>query len=187
MSRYLLLFALFATAPLLRAQSDMPGSLPDASAQAMDQGISSVQGQVHLTNGKPAGSVTVSLVSLDDGTVRRTKTDPGGFYDFLNLKTGDYQYEVVVQEQGYMPVRERVISCDMAPVSLFVTLIPFRGGAERETAAGQPKIPENAQAEYEKGLLAMNGGETVQAATHFTKAVGICPFYFDSYLKLAAM
>jgi tetratricopeptide (TPR) repeat protein len=187
MSRYLLLFALFATGPLLRAQSDMPGSLPDVSAQAMDQGISSVQGQVHFANGKPAGSVTVSLVALDDGTVRRTKTDPSGFYDFLNLKTGDYQYEVVVQEQGYMPVRERVISCDMAPVSLFVTLIPFRGGAEGEAAGGQPKIPENAQAEYEKGLLAMNGGEAAQAATHFTKAVGICPFYLDSYLKLAAV
>jgi tetratricopeptide (TPR) repeat protein len=186
MSRYLLLFALFATAPLLRAQSDMPGPLPDVPAQAMDQGISTVQGQVHFSNGKPADSVTVSLVSLDDGTVRRTRTDSSGFYEFLNLKTGDYQYEVVVQQQGFMPVRERVISCDMAPVSLFVTLIPFRGGAEGEAAAAQPKIPKNAQAEYQKGLSAMNGGETEKAATHFSKAVGICPFYFDSYLKLAA-
>jgi len=185
MSRYLLLLVFFAAAPGLRAQ-DMTGSLPDVPAPEQVQGISSIQGQVHFTNGKPAPSVMVSLVSLDNGSVRRTRTDPTGFYDFLDLRTGDYQYDIVVQEQGYMQVRERVITCDMAPVSLFVTLIPARLGANGEASSNQPEIPAKAQAEYKKGISALGGGKTDQAAAHFSKAVGICPFYFDSYLQLSA-
>jgi tetratricopeptide (TPR) repeat protein len=185
MSRLLLLIFLFSAVPLVQAQADMSVPVPDEGLTQV-QGISIVQGQVHYTNGEPAGSVVVSLVSLDNGSVRRTTTDPSGYYAFLNLKTGDYQYNVEINKAGYMPVRERVISCDMAPVSLFVTLIPFHEGSASGDSARGPAIPKKAQAEYQEGLSAMNHGKTAQAAAHFSKAVGICPVYFDSYLKLAA-
>lgn len=157
--------------------------VPDESITA-NPGTSTVQGEVRYRNGQPAPSVVVTLVSERDGRIRRTVTGPAGNYSFLNLRTGDYRYDVEVDEKGYMPVRELVISCDMAPVSLFITLIPMNvyGSA---SLRGR-KIPKQAQAEYAKGVAAMDKGNSKQAALHFVKAVGICPYYFDSYLKLAA-
>lgn len=187
MPRLFLIFLLLSSVPVLQAQADFPVPIPESSVPG-EIGTSTVQGQVHFTNGNPASGVVVRLVSLDYGWTKTTKTDPSGYYAFLNLKTGDYRYNVVIQEKGYAPVRELVISCDMAPVSLYVTLIPLlRGtpGGQGATVGGR-KVPPKAQAEYRKGLSAMGDGKTAEAAEHFTRAVGICPFYIDSYLKLAA-
>jgi tetratricopeptide (TPR) repeat protein len=173
---------------VLQAQADFPVPLPESSVPD-HMGTSTVQGQVHFTDGQPAAGVVVSLVSLDYGWTRRTKTDPSGYYAFLNLQTGDYRYNVEIQQQGYAPVRELVISCDMAPVSLYVTLIPLLPGSapgQGGSASAGRKVPAKAQAEYQKGVSAMSDGKTAEAAAHFSRAVGICPFYIDSYLKLAA-
>jgi tetratricopeptide (TPR) repeat protein len=183
-SRLLFLVFLFAAAPFLWAQSGMQVPLPEASI-SRNQGISTVQGAVRYQNGKPAASVVVELVSTDNGDTRRTTTDASGFYAFRNLRTGDFHYDVEVNQQGYAPVREHVISCDLAPVSLFITLIPLHVASASAGKTNGPRIPKKAQAEYQKGLSAMDHGETAQAAAHFSKAVGICPVYFDSYLKLA--
>lgn len=190
MLRGFVLLLCLSLAPFLCAQQpqDFPVPLPEASVPD-HMGTSTIQGQVHFQDGKPAGSVVVSLVSLDGEGTRTTSTDPSGYYAFLNLRTGDYRYNVEINTPGFVPIHELVISCDMAPVSLYVTLLPMRpsqpasGGSV--TVDGR-KIPANAQAEYQKGLTAMGDGKNAQAAEHFTKAVGICPFYIDSYLKLAA-
>lgn len=157
--------------------------VPDTGITA-NPGISTVQGAVRYRNGQPAPGVAVTLVSERSGRIRRTVTGPSGNYSFLNLRTGDYRYDVEVNQKGYMPVRELVISCDMAPVSLYITLIPSNVGVS-DSPHGR-KIPKRAEAEYAQGIAAMNKGNSKQAALHFVKAVGICPYYFDSYLKLAA-
>ncbi len=186
MSRLLLVLTLFSLVPAVQAQSDMEVPLPETPISE-NQGISTVQGAVRYQNGKPATSIVVSLVGVDNGTILRTTTDSSGFYAFRNLRTGDFRYEVEVNQQGYVPVHEFVISCDLAPVSLFLTLIPQQTGSasNADPHAGR-KIPEKAQAEYRKGVSSMSGGKMSQAVAHFSNAVGICPFYFESYLKLSA-
>lgn len=186
MSRLLLVLALLSFAPALRAQSSMEVPLPE-SPMSISQGISTVQGAVRYQNGKPAVSIVVSLVSAGNGTILTTRTDSSGFYAFRNLRSGDFRYDVEVNEKGYVPVHELVISCDLAPVSLFITLIREQAGSAAGAASVQGrKIPEKAQVEYRKGVSSMSGGKLTQAVAHFTSAVGICPFYFDSYLKLSA-
>ncbi len=158
-------------------------TIPVPGAQIPTQtGVETVQGQVRLPNGKPGANLTVTLENAYGAALKQATTDPTGYFYFLDLPDGDNYYEIEVDAQGYARYVDSVVSCDMAPRTLFITLTPATMGG----AAKDPTVPKEALSQYAKGVSAMNAGQAAKATTYFQKAVGICPFYVDSYLRLSA-
>ncbi len=178
---FLFLFLAVGWGVSARAQAGMTIPVP-GSESPTQTGFETVQGQVRFPNGKPAVNVAVSLENGYGAVLKRAATDPTGYFYFLDLPDGDNIYQIEVNLPGYARYVDSVVSCDMAPRTLFITLTP----AALADSKKDPAIPKNAVTQYTKGVSEMQAGRMAMASTYFQKAVGICPFYMDSFLKLSA-
>ena len=172
-----LLIALLLAAPTAQAQL---GLLPS-------NGRPRISGSV-LIDGEalPAARVRVDVRALAGGDIATTFTDSTGRFEAPAVNAGPYV--VVVSEQGYEPVEQRVdTNLEGNTSTLTITLrkirsyLPIRRGYT--VSVHDLRVPGKAKREYEKGLERLQKRDFEGSLTHFKEATNAFPDYYEAYYQ----
>ncbi|MGH9532912.1 MAG: tetratricopeptide repeat protein [Terriglobales bacterium] len=182
--------ALLAALPLL-----LPGSL---SAQTE---TGAIIGEIRIARGaQPPNRIKVSLHTRGI-MVDTVYTDDSGRFFFQNLPGNPYT--IVIQEEGYRPIEERVTVTPSVRANniVFLTLQPvetkqepagegkIEGGNPRivDVAAMLERYPSEVRKEYQKGLKAEQKGKHDEAIDHYRKAISLAPEFYPARNNLGSL
>lgn len=152
-----------------------------------------VTGRVMDSRGA-AENIYVRLLDVGEVPVGETYTDSDGHFIFQQLDTGTFY--VVVEVEGYRPVRERaMLDMQVQPkATVNITLEPVQKpaappvpvisgstsshefNAKHPAAAFSPKVLR----EFDKGNRAQQKGDSASALAHFRKALALDPKFFPA-------
>jgi len=133
----------------------------------------------------PAARVRVDVRPLAGGDVATTFTDSTGRFEAPAANNGPYL--VVVSEQGYEPVEQRVDANQGNSSSLIITLrkirsyLPTRRGYT--VSVHDLRAPGKAKREYEKGLERLQKRDFEGSLKHFKEATNAFPDYYEAYYQ----
>ena len=151
-----------------------------------------LSGQVLSEHGMPLGNVPVILE--ESGFRFRTVTDALGRFDFLDVRPG--LHEVVINHEGYAPVRRSVPVDDEQGIHMRIRLQPMALPERTYVTTGDPTIdvsqfrenfPKEARKAFDRGLRDKNRGKVADAVQHLEEAVRIAPNYYDAHLDLGVL
>jgi Tfp pilus assembly protein PilF len=141
-----------------------------------------------------AENISVRLIADGEVPVGYTYTDSDGHYIFQQLEGGTYF--VIVEVDGYRPVRERaMLDMQFEPkATVNITLEPLRKDAEppspviagstssQKLDAKRPAAPFSPKVlrEFEKGNKAQQNGDLATALAHFRKALALDPNFYPA-------
>ncbi len=95
-----------------------------ASAQTLSSG--GIEGVVQDSAGRALRGTSITLVEVTSGATRMTTADANGAYKFLLVDPGDY--DVVVEQVGYRPLRVKGIALDAGQrLDVNATLVAVKG------------------------------------------------------------
>ena len=167
-------------------------------SQAMENnGV--VYGKVTDSYGHPQ-RLRIQLLGPGDMLAGEMYTDPEGSYSFRGLPSG--QYYVVVEQQGYRPVRQVVLLDKLNPrAQAYITLepgsatpksvTPVVAGSEssQRVDAGRParNFSPKAMHEFEKGNQSQKDGNFESAMSHYQKALRIEPDFYPALNNLGVL
>jgi len=161
------------------AQHDQDPSLPGSSFE--------IAGQVRSPNGqKPSEYVDVRLERAGGSLVDQRTTDSNGRFRFSRLSPG--QYTVSAHSPGFtIPPQQVDISRFIPRAFLLLQLVP-----EPETFASRisvaavidARIPEKANAEFEKGRAALENKQFEEGIAHLKKALSIFHTYYEAQMLI---
>jgi tetratricopeptide (TPR) repeat protein len=171
---FLLNFTLIAWTPSAKAQvSNFEGAGGEISGTVLLE-----------ADKRPASQVAVRLKSRVAGVFRSVLTDFEGHFKVQNLPRGTY--DIAVDEEGYEAAQTSA-QLD-GPSAKLVVYLKGRSGPIRQSSytvsVRQLKIPEKAQAEFQKGLERVAKNDPVRSLGHFTKATQAFPGYFEAYYNM---
>lgn len=170
----LLTLAFLACVPAANAQN--PLDVKDEKTDWTISGTVLFQG-----NNQPAAQVAVSLRSHDAGIFRSILTDYDGHFEVQGLAAGTYEF--TIEEQGYETLRASA-QLDAPSLRVEFHLIPSSPQPRpnvNTVSVRELMIPTKAREEYKKGLMSLAKKELVQSLSHFTRAVGAFPGYFEAF------
>jgi Tfp pilus assembly protein PilF len=169
--------------------------LPASRLWAQQQNdYGNIMGQIRMARGDlPANRIKVTCMTRGI-MVDTTYADDNGGFHFLNLLANPYT--VVINEEGYRPVEERVAVNPAVRLNNFVyiTLQPLvtkenapptgkiEGGNPRivDVAAMLERYPSEVRKEYQKGLKAEQKGKPDEAILHYRKAIELAPDFYPA-------
>lgn len=174
----------------------LPASLP---AQQDDTG--NILGEIRMARGaQPPQRIKVTLYTRGM-PVDVVYTDDSGRFFFQNLPGNPYT--VVIQEEGYRPVEERVIVRPTVRTNNIVniTLQPIEArqepAGEGKIEGGNPRLvdvnamleryPSEVRKEYQKGLRAEQKGKHEEAIEHYRKAISLAPEFYPARNNLGSV
>lgn len=158
--------------------------------RAQEEG--NIAGQIVLENAQMA-DVRMEVVLEGRGSiVSRTVNDNEGKFEFLQLPANTYY--VVVEAEGYQPVRVAVaVNPTVMPTS-FVRVVLRRKAVERNPGEGPggavdvaelaKKYPPEVRKEYEAGQKAEARGENAAAMGHYEEALRLAPEFYPARTSL---
>lgn len=128
--------------------------------------------------------------------------DVEGHFHFNNLPGGEYY--LVINDDGYYPVNERVgVNPDVNPYTLVqITLTPKEDARKDDplgpkAAGGNPylvdpadynkRFPKKALKEYERGVDAEHKGKSDAAIERYLEALKIAPDYYPAHNNLGSV
>ena len=172
------------------------------SLPAQQQTLGSIVGRVRVARGSsPTEPVLVSL-EFRSAIMDSVYTDSSGAYGFHNLYPNPYY--VVVNDDGYEPVRLRAVveASMLSPTAMVdITLVPKKTEKAVPEMPSQPsgsnpnvidqreysaRFPKPAVKEFEKGLDADRAGRRDEAIRHYVKAVAIAPYFYFAHNNLGS-
>ena len=134
----------------------------------------------------PAARVRVDVRALAGGDIATTFTDSTGRFDAPAANGGPYV--VVVSEQGYEPVEQRVdTNLEGNSSTLIITLrkirsyLPIRRGYT--VSVHDLRVPGKAKREYEKGFERLQKRDFEGSLSHFKEATNAFPDYYEAYYQ----
>jgi tetratricopeptide (TPR) repeat protein len=130
---------------------------------------------------RPVGQVAISLKSHAAGIFRSILADIEGHFEVRGLPPGTY--DVIVEEDGYEPVRTKVqLDSPQVQVALYLkTSTPPKISQKRYTVSVRElRISDKARDEYNKGLEGLAKNELAGSLSHFTKAAALSPEYYEA-------
>jgi tetratricopeptide (TPR) repeat protein len=134
----------------------------------------------------PAARVRVDVRALAGGDVATTFTDAAGRFEAAAENLG--QYLVVVSEQGYEPVEQRVqTSLDGNTSGVIITLrkirsyLPIRKGYM--VSVHELRVPGKAKRAFDKGLERLQKKDFAGSLKHFKEATSAFPDYYEAYYQ----
>jgi Tfp pilus assembly protein PilF len=134
----------------------------------------------------PAARVRVDVRALAGGDIATTFTDSSGRFEAAAGNSGPYI--VVVTEQGYEPVEQRVDSgLEGSGSGLIITLrkirsyLPLRRGYT--VSVHELRAPGKAKRAFEKGLERLQKRDFEGSLTHFKEATSAFPDYYEAYYQ----
>jgi tetratricopeptide (TPR) repeat protein len=167
----------------------------------------SLWSQASETNGAIYGKITdsygrpqrlrIQLLGPGDMLVGQTYSDTEGSYSIQGLPSG--QYSLVVEQQGYRPVRQAVLLENPNPrAKVYITLesasaepkpsAPVVAGSESSQRVDASKPARNfspkAMHEFEKGNQSQKDGNFESAITHYQKALRIDEDFYPALNNL---
>ena len=167
-------------------------SLMTIPSSADDEQERWLSGQVLTEHGMPLGNVPVTLEEF--GFRFRTVTDVLGRFDFLDVRPG--MHEIVINHEGYTPVRRTVPADDGQRIQMRIRLQPMALPERSYVATGDSTIdvsqfrenfPKEARRAFDRGLRDKNRGKVADAVKHLEEAVRIAPDYYDAHLDLGVL
>jgi tetratricopeptide (TPR) repeat protein len=157
-----------------------------ASAQiARFSGEARIQGYVRdEATQQPLSNVHVEITSVGGQPPPGGVTGLDGQFRFSGVRDG--QFEIVVNEKGYQPYRERIFLANGNQVQMTVNL--KKAAPEPETkaealSAHELTVPQKARDTYEKGIVLKAKPDYAGALTQFQKAIQQFPTYYEAYAE----
>jgi tetratricopeptide (TPR) repeat protein len=153
-------------------------SLPSV-AQFSGFNHGSVSGVILNETSRPARDVRVELRTAGTGqTVASTYTNAGGFYEFAQLASGEYELVAVL---GIKEVRQRVeVQNAVEAVNLRLPAENLDAGNNNSVSVAQFQVPKKARSAYKKASKAYDKQKLDEAAEHLAKALEIHPEYAEA-------
>jgi len=156
-----------------------------------------IQGRVLDERNNPVKDMRVTLMTDTFSIIATINTDITGRFQFRPVLRGTYQVQIEAGGTDFEMQSRRI---DL------VSLTDSRAGREvvnqdfalkyvkgKGLAAGASEIvfaqsvPQNAQAEFQKAVDAINGGKTDEAAESLNRALAIFPDYFQALETLGTL
>jgi TolA-binding protein len=168
--------------------------LPFVSAQQ----YGSIVGEVHVNKGEFPGRLQVEL-QLHGSPINTVYTDEQGKFGFSPL--GNNQYHLIIRDERFYPVDERVVldlsvsSTQM--VQLHLTRreevrkddVANRGGSNPymiDLAEYRRQFPKKTVKEFQKGVDADAKGKREEAILHYEKAISLSPDFYPAHNNLGS-
>jgi tetratricopeptide (TPR) repeat protein len=134
----------------------------------------------------PAARVRVDVRALAGGDIATTFTDASGRFEAAAANNGSYM--VVVSEQGYEPVEQRIdTSLEGNGSGLIITLRKIRSYLPSHkgytVSVRDLRVPGKARREYEKGLERLQKRDFEGSLNHFKEATSAFPDYYEAYYQ----
>jgi tetratricopeptide (TPR) repeat protein len=132
----------------------------------MELGV--MQGTIVDEAGKPIEGASLRLTDLERGREISLKSDKSGRFYRRGLQA--VEYEMVVEKEGYQPIKDRV---------------KLVAGTDRRFDFKLAKAAAAGAEEFQRGVAAYNKGDFAAAAQAFEAAVQKAPAVPDLYVNLA--
>jgi tetratricopeptide (TPR) repeat protein len=159
----------------------------------------SVLGEVRVSPGNPISKPILVTLQGRGTIVGQAYTDEEGHFFFNNLPGN--VYHIVINEDGYDPVNEQVVSDpETSPMRLVnIYLVPHNAEKSRDTAvAGENAYltneaeygkvyPKDAIREFKAGKKADQKGKVDEAIHHYEKAVSLAPTFYMARNNLGTL
>ncbi len=187
---------------LLRRLSLLPTALlfPVALFAQLQQ-IGSINGEIRIAGGDfPAHQILVEL-SVRGAIVNSVYTDSEGRFGFGSLEGNPYL--VIISDEAYYPVEERVNLRPDAPYAMLHIILRPREQPKKDDPLGARAVGGNpylvdpadynkrfsrkAIKEYERGLDAERKGKRDEAIAHYIDTLKIAPDYYPAHNNLGAL
>ena len=184
-----LLVALQAAGLVFLCSGDLPAQ--------QDNGV--IYGRVSDSRGHPQ-NLRVQMLAAGDIVADDVFTDPDGQYTFRSLPSG--QYWVVVEAQGFEPVRRPVMLDTHVSARMQVNLVleeprvttraaslTLSGSTSSRAVDARnptPSFAPQAVRELDKGIARQKKGDLQGAIAHYEKAIDIDPHFYPAFNNLGA-
>ena len=149
-----------------------------------------VVGRVNLVSGGDPGIVVVQIEDLRGSPIATVFTDEKGLFRFQGLGRLSDNLYLVIEHEGFEPVREEIDLGLRQRANLLLFLEPETdpnalGGPNvvdvRELLAD---IPDDAVEAYDQALEASRDGDRAEAIEHLETALELAPDYYEARIKL---
>lgn len=184
------LHLLFFFSTVCWPQKPPPTPPPSSSSRSpsIQQRSLSISGFIrYYDNDRAAEMVKVDLKVFAGATVATTFTRSNGDFEFNRLRSGTYI--LVVEEQGYEPIRENVEIMNAPVMAVYLSLKkqaklqPDESG--QLVSARQLTIPRKAQDAMQKGLNRLYSKQDYKGSlAQFERAVTDFPSYYEAYHQM---
>ncbi len=160
-----------------------------------------IVGRLRVARGDfPSHRVSIEL-RFRGSAIENKYADDDGKFGFINLVGGEYH--VVINDEDYAPVDERVIiRSDVSPMAMVSITLETREPSRSSTnppmraTGANPYIVDLAEyrshfsksvlKEFDKGVQADKGGNNADAIKHYEKAIGIAPDFYPAHNNLGS-
>lgn len=176
--------------------------LAPAALRAQQQELSNIVGQLRVARGDfPSHQIMIKLL-FRGSPMTSTYADTEGKFGFEGLVSGEYH--IVINDDDYDPVDERVIiHSDITANTLAFLILRPRQNVQKadpigsRTSGSNPFLvdredynkhfPKKALKEYERGLDAERKGKGDDAIAHYLDALKIAPNYYPAHNNLGTL
>ncbi len=146
----------------------------------------SIAGEVRSADGQSPQTVVVKLETRTGMKVNQAWTASSGRFEFYGVPLG--QYYLVVQADGFKPIREPLDLSFGNILGLILYLVPEERDpvqVEGDTVdVRELKLPKKALKEFEKGVELLRERKAAESIAHFRKAIEAHAGFDDAYLQL---
>jgi len=166
------------------------------------QAFGRIVGQIRVLRGDVPGLRILVELQHRGAAMDSVYADMQGHFAFSNLPGGEYY--IVIHEDGFYPVNERVgVNPDVNPYTLVeITLNPKEDVHKDDplgprASGGNPylvdpadynkRFPKKALKEYERGLDAEHKGKPDEAMERYLEALKISPDYYPAHNNLGSL
>ena len=169
-------------------------SLPFALAQQ----YGSIVGEVHVNRGEFPGRVQLEL-QLHGSPISTVYTDEQGKFGFSPL--GNNVYRIIIRDERYYPVDERVMLDLSVSATQMVQLHLTRREEVKKDNLAKPggsnpymvdlaeykrQFPKKTLKEFQKGVDADAKGKREEAIAHYEKAISLSPDFYPAHNNLGS-
>jgi tetratricopeptide (TPR) repeat protein len=162
-----------------------------------------ILGQVAMPDDSSRGGLEVTLETSDHIRSQSSLTDPDGRFQFHHLAVDTYY--VYINIEGFTPIEQQVVLKANGPTASAMVLLDMKHGSSDPDpkAPGDPmdrrkndtaartfaadlltKYPPKAVKEYQQGLDEQTRGNTDKSLSHFEKAAGEAPQFYEAWLEV---
>jgi tetratricopeptide (TPR) repeat protein len=142
--------------------------LAGAAPAAAQMELAVIKGRVVDDSGAPLDGVTIRLVNVDRGREVVLKSGKDGRFYRRGLQA--VEYELIVEREGYQPIRDKV---------------KLVAGTDRDFDFTLAKAAAAGSQQFQAGVAAFSSGDFVLAATQFEAAVAQAPTMPALHVNLA--
>ncbi len=169
---------------------------------AQMQAFGRIVGQLRVLRGDAPGRRILVELQHRGAAMGSEYADAQGHFAFLNLPGGEYY--VIVHDEAYLPVDERVnVNPDVNPYTLVLITLSPRENVNKDDPLGarasggnaylvdsadyNKHFPKTALKEYKRGVDAESKGKHDEAIAHYVSALEISPDYYPAHNNLGSL